>query len=293
MNVRGKTILVTGSTDGVGRLVAERLGADGARVIVHGRDRARGKAVVERIAKGGGAALFLEADLASLAEVRQLAEAVRHETGGVDVLVNNAGIGTAGDGREISADGFELRFAVNYLAGFLLTRLLLPLIEARAPSRIVNVSSAGQQAIDFDDVMLTHGYSGVRAYCQSMAQILSPRPRRAGGRHGQRAPSGELHGHGDGAQGSPMSTATERRSCTRLARVEASSAPRRTVETSTNGDAPRATARRRIGRDRELPDRRPFLVESLLLLGACAASTERACADPQPAHRLARLGPAA
>ena len=75
--------------------------------------------------------------------------------------------------REVSADGFELRFAVNYLAGFLLTRLLLPLIEARAPSRIVNVASAGQQAIDFDDVMLTHGYSGVRAYCQSkLAQIL-------------------------------------------------------------------------------------------------------------------------
>ena len=173
MNVKGKTILVTGSTDGVGRVVAERLGADGARVIVHGRDRARGKETVERIGKRGGEALFLEADLASLAEVRKLAEAVRRETAGVDVLVNNAGIGTAGDGREVSADGFELRFAVNYLAGFLLTRLLLPLIEARAPSRIVNVSSAGQQAIDFDDVMLTHGYSGVRAYCQSkLAQIL-------------------------------------------------------------------------------------------------------------------------
>jgi NAD(P)-dependent dehydrogenase (short-subunit alcohol dehydrogenase family) len=90
-------------------------------------------------------------------------------------MVNNAGIGTAGPRgtRQTSVDGHELRFAVNYLAGFLLTRLLLPLLRATAPSRIVNVSSAGQQAIDFDDVMLTRGYSGTRAYCQSkLAQIL-------------------------------------------------------------------------------------------------------------------------
>ena len=173
MTAKGKTILVTGSTDGVGRHVAGRLGADGARVLVHGRDRARGEALVEQIGKAGGEALFLKADLASLAEVRKLADAVRRESDGLDVLVNNAGIGTAGEGREVSADGFELRFAVNYLAGFLLTRLLLPLIEKRAPARIVNVASAGQQAIDFDDVMLTRGCSGVRAYCQSkLAQIL-------------------------------------------------------------------------------------------------------------------------
>jgi NAD(P)-dependent dehydrogenase (short-subunit alcohol dehydrogenase family) len=173
MTVSDKTILVTGSTDGVGRYVAERLAADGASVILHGRDRARGEALVERIVKRGGKARFLRADLALLDDVRALAQAVRSETGGLDVLVNNAGVGTAGAKREVSADGFELRFAVNYLAGFLLTRLLLPLIEARAPSRIVNVSSAGQQPIDFDDVMLTHGYSGVRAYCQSkLAQIL-------------------------------------------------------------------------------------------------------------------------
>src|SRR5271166_164072 len=86
---------------------------------------------------------------------------------------NNAGIGTSGAKRELSADGYELRFAVNYLAGFLLTRLLLDLLERHAPARIVNVSSAGQQPIDFSDVMLTHGYSGGRAYCQSkLAQVL-------------------------------------------------------------------------------------------------------------------------
>jgi NAD(P)-dependent dehydrogenase (short-subunit alcohol dehydrogenase family) len=173
MSLAGKTILITGSTDGVGRYVAERLAADGASVIAHGRDRARGEALVERIEKTGGKARFLRADLASLAEVRWLAEAVRERCDGLDVLVNNAGIGTAGGKRELSADGFELRFAVNYLAGFLLTRLLLPLIQARAPSRIVNVSSGGQQPIDFSDVMLTHGYGGVRAYCQSkLAQVL-------------------------------------------------------------------------------------------------------------------------
>ncbi len=92
------------------------------------------------------------------------------------MLVNNAGIGTTvpGDGeRMLSADGHELRFAVNYLAGYALTRRLLALLRASAPARIVNVSSAGQAAIDFDDVMLERGYSGTRAYCQSkLAQII-------------------------------------------------------------------------------------------------------------------------
>ena len=175
MELKDKTILVTGSTDGVGRVVAERLGAAGARMLVHGRDEGRGKATVAAIEAKGGKAEFLAADLASLAEVRRLAEVVRARTDRLDVLINNAGVGTGGQGarRQVSADGYELRFAVNYLAGFLLTSELLPLLKAGASARIVNVASAGQQAIDFDDVMLTHGYSGVRAYCQSkLAQIL-------------------------------------------------------------------------------------------------------------------------
>ena len=129
---------------------------------------ARSKA---RVAK----ATFLQADLASLAAVRRLADDVKKQTDSLPLLINNAGIGTVGatPGRQVSVDGHELRFAVNYLAGFLLTHLLLPLVKASAPARIVNVSSAGQQAIDFDDVMLTRGYSGMRAYCQSkLAQIL-------------------------------------------------------------------------------------------------------------------------
>ncbi len=170
--LKGKTALVTGSTDGVGRRVAERLGQDGARVLVHGRDRARGEQVAAAIRSGGGAAEFLAADLSALAEVRRLAGEVERASERLDILINNAGIGSAG-GRQTSADGHELRFAVNYLAGFLLTYQLLPLIKDSAPARIVNVSSAGQQAIDFDDVMLTRGYSGGRAYCQSkLAQIM-------------------------------------------------------------------------------------------------------------------------
>lgn len=170
-----RTILVTGATDGVGRMVARRLGGAGAHVLVHGRDRARGEAVVREIAAGGkGSATFHAADLASLAEVRALAETVLAQNPRIDVLVNNAGIGSGGVAgtRAQSADGHELRFAVNYLAGFLLTLLLLPRLVASAPSRIVNVASLGQRALDFDDVMLTRGYSGGRAYSQSkLAQI--------------------------------------------------------------------------------------------------------------------------
>jgi NAD(P)-dependent dehydrogenase (short-subunit alcohol dehydrogenase family) len=171
----GKTALITGSTDGVGRMVATRLGEDGWRILVHGRDRARGAEVVTAIKAAGGSAEFLQADLSALAEVRRLAGAVQQTTKRLDLLINNAGIGSGGPQgtREESADGHELRFAVNYVSGFLLTHLLLPLIKQSAPARIVNVSSLGQQAIDFDDVMLTHDYSGMRAYRQSkLAQIL-------------------------------------------------------------------------------------------------------------------------
>ncbi len=93
----------------------------------------------------------------------------------LDVFVSNAGIGSQNEGpaRQTSRDGHELRFAVNYLSGFLLAHLLLPVLQASAPSRIVNVASLGQHPIDFDDVMITRGYSGGRAYAQSkLAQIM-------------------------------------------------------------------------------------------------------------------------
>jgi NAD(P)-dependent dehydrogenase (short-subunit alcohol dehydrogenase family) len=119
---------------------------------------------------------WLRADLASLEQVRALAEEASGEVARLDALVNNAGIGTTIEGedrRTVSRDGYELRFAVNYLAGYLLTRQLLPAIERSAPARIINVSSAGQAPIDFDDVMLERDYDGFRAYCQSkLAQVM-------------------------------------------------------------------------------------------------------------------------
>jgi NAD(P)-dependent dehydrogenase (short-subunit alcohol dehydrogenase family) len=180
MRLEGKTILVTGSTDGVGRVVAKRLAAEGANVLIHGRSQQRAEQVLReicgaRVRPKKGMATFYQADFASLAEVRGLAEAVLRDRERIDCLVNNAGIGSGPDKnrRELSKDGFELRFAVNYLAGFLLTRLLLPRLVESAPARIVNVSSLGQQDIDFADVMLEKGYSGARAYCQSkLAQIM-------------------------------------------------------------------------------------------------------------------------
>ena len=169
MNIKNKTVLVTGSTDGVGRLVARRLADQGARVLIHGRDRTRGEQLLKEIrAAGRGSAAFLPADFSSLAEVRRLADSVRQECDRLDVLINNAGIGSGGSaGKRESQDGYELRFAVNYLAGFLLTRILMPIVMRGKPARIVNVSSLGQHPIDFHDVMLTRGYSGSRAYCDS------------------------------------------------------------------------------------------------------------------------------
>ena len=170
-----QTILITGATDGLGRALARELADDGATLLIHGRDEARGRETIDEL--GGGERLhWLRADLSSLAEVRELAQNVEERYERLDVLVNNAGIGTTlpGDGRRLeSADGYELRFAVNYLSGYLLTRRLLALLERSAPARIVNVSSAGQAPIDFDDVMLERHYNGVQAYCQSkLAQIM-------------------------------------------------------------------------------------------------------------------------
>jgi NAD(P)-dependent dehydrogenase (short-subunit alcohol dehydrogenase family) len=176
MNMDGKTVLVTGSTDGVGRYVAAQLAAAGAKVLIHGRDGERGRALADEIRRHGkGEAIFYQADLSSLAGTRQLANAVLADHKRLDLFISNAGIGSQNQGpqRQTSADGYELRFAVNYLSGFLLAHLLLPLLKASAPSRIVNVASLGQHPIDFDDVMITKNYSGGRAYAQSkLAQIM-------------------------------------------------------------------------------------------------------------------------
>jgi NAD(P)-dependent dehydrogenase (short-subunit alcohol dehydrogenase family) len=176
MKMTGKTVLITGSTDGVGRYVAAKLAAAGANVLIHGRDEARAKTLLEEIRRAGHPEpTFYQADLSSLAGARKLAEKVIAGHQRLDVFISNAGIGSTSprSERQLSADGHELRFAVNYLSGFLLARLLLPLLKAGAPSRVVNVASLGQHPLDFDDVMLTKGYTGSRAYAQSkLAQIM-------------------------------------------------------------------------------------------------------------------------
>ncbi len=174
-DMTGKVVLVTGSTDGLGRDVARRLAAAGAHVLVHGRSIERGEALVDEIAKGGtGSAKFYRADLASLDEVHRLADAVVRDNERLDILVNNAGVGFVFDTtRKFSAEGYEMHFAVNYLAHYLLTTRLLPLIVSSAPASIINVSSGSQAPIDFDDVMMTKGYNGGRGYAQSkLAQVM-------------------------------------------------------------------------------------------------------------------------
>ena len=174
-----QTIFITGATDGLGRALADRLSATGHAVLLHGRDQQKLDRVAAEIADQHGISKprTFRADLSDLAEVRRLADEVLTAVSRLDAFVSNAGIGFGEpDGRErrTSADGFELRFAVNYLAGFLLTERLLPLLRESAPARIVNVASLGQQALDFDDLMLERDYSGIRAYCQSkLAQIMS------------------------------------------------------------------------------------------------------------------------
>ncbi len=183
--LHGKVILVTGATDGLGRALAAELARAGATVLVHGRDPGRIADTIKEVTTAaaeanepaaGDRVRGYQADLSSLAGVRELAGQVIAAEPRLDVLVNNAGIGgdvPGGGARQESADGYELRFAVNYLATYALTRLLLPLLRASAPSRIVNVASIGQQAIDFSDVMLTKDYNGMRAYRQSkLAQVL-------------------------------------------------------------------------------------------------------------------------
>jgi len=168
-----RIVLVTGSTDGLGRELARRLAAEGAHVVVHGRNAARGTALVDEIMAGGkGSARFFQADFASLAEVRRFGDEIARTYPSLDLLVNNAGIFLR-DQRQVSADGHELTFAVNYLAGYLLTWRLVPLLEKGRQPRVVNVSSRSAAPIDFTDVMLERGYTGYRAYSQSkLAQVM-------------------------------------------------------------------------------------------------------------------------
>ena len=175
--IEEQTILITGTTRGLGQELAQALARQGASLLLHGRDADRGPGLVRKIkeATGNHRIQFYRADLSSLAEVGELARQVISDVARLDVLVNNAGVGFGQDAskRELSQNGYELRFAVNYLAPYLLTERLLPLLKASSPARIVNVASVGQAPLDFDNVMFTRGYSGVSAYRQSKLAMIA------------------------------------------------------------------------------------------------------------------------
>jgi NAD(P)-dependent dehydrogenase (short-subunit alcohol dehydrogenase family) len=173
-----KVALVTGSTGGLGMEVARALGAEGYHVILHGRNVEAGEALKAEIDAGPGMASFHAADFASLDAVRSLGEEILATYPRLDVLVANAGIWLdPAAGRQVSPDGHELHFQVNYLSHFLLTRMLLPTLRETAAehgeARVIQVASTAQSPIDFDDVMLEEGNAHMRGYGQSkLAQIL-------------------------------------------------------------------------------------------------------------------------
>jgi NAD(P)-dependent dehydrogenase (short-subunit alcohol dehydrogenase family) len=175
--IEEQTILITGTTSGLGQELAQALARQGASLLLHGRDADRGPGLVRKIkeATGNHRIQFYRADFSSLAEVGELARQVISDVARLDALVNNAGVGFGQDAskRELSQNGYELRFAVNYLAPYLLSERLLPLLKASSPARIVNVASVGQAPLDFDNVMFTRGYSGVSAYRQSKLAMIA------------------------------------------------------------------------------------------------------------------------
>jgi NAD(P)-dependent dehydrogenase (short-subunit alcohol dehydrogenase family) len=171
-------MLVTGATDGLGKATATALAQMGATVLLHGRDQARLDSARAEIltATGNDRLETYRADFSSLDDVRALAQNLLAQHPRLDLLINNAGIvgGSPGESqRKFSQEGYELVFSVNYLAPFLLTDMLLPALRHTPPSRIINVASAGQSPIQFDDIMMERRYEPLDAYRQSkLAQVM-------------------------------------------------------------------------------------------------------------------------
>lgn len=172
--VEGKVVLITGSTDGLGKETALRLARSGAVILLHGRNHQKGREVLESLRgeTGSGDHQYYNADFSSLQEVAALAESISRDYQQLDILINNAGIGSGDGRREVGREGFELRFTVNYLAPFILTNNLLQLLIKSSPSRIVNVASGAQDKPVFEDLMLQENYSGKRAYGQSKLALV-------------------------------------------------------------------------------------------------------------------------
>jgi NAD(P)-dependent dehydrogenase (short-subunit alcohol dehydrogenase family) len=169
-----KTILITGATDGIGKLVAMDLANQfkDSNILIHGRNKEKLETISDQIKKktGNGNIQTYLADFSSLKDVRKMSAEILagHDT--IDLLINNAGAGFAAP--RLGKDGTETRFTVNYLAPFLLTHLLLPVIQKAVSSRIVNVASAGQSPIHFDDIMMDNNFDGVTAYTRSKLAII-------------------------------------------------------------------------------------------------------------------------
>ncbi|WP_435176835.1 SDR family NAD(P)-dependent oxidoreductase [Actinacidiphila sp. bgisy145] len=161
--------LVTGATSGLGTAVAWALAERGWTVLVHGRDARRTDAVVAELRAAGHRAHPYLADLASLRECAELAQRVAADHPSLELVVNNAGVGFGADQRrrELSADGYELRLAVNYLAPVVLTRMLRAPLRAAGRAQVLNIGSVGQSPLPLDDPQFTHGYSGSEAYTRS------------------------------------------------------------------------------------------------------------------------------
>ena len=169
-----KVLFITGATDGIGRLTAIDLAKQqrGSTVLIHGRNKEKiEKSVAELIKESGNANIepWL-ADFSSLSEVRTMANGILAKHPSISILVNNAGAGFSAP--RYGQDGTEMRLAVNYLAPVLLTRLLLPALKKSPDSRIINVASAGQSPIHFDDIMLENNFNGVTAYTQSKLAMI-------------------------------------------------------------------------------------------------------------------------
>jgi len=169
------TVLITGATDGLGRMTAERFAKQGARILLHGRNEEKGFNTVEEIKQSTGNQdlKYFNGDFSSLQSVAQLPEKIIANNEKIDLLVNNAGIGGGPKSqkqRELSQDGYELRWSINYLAQVLLTEKLLPVINDDA--RIINVASVGQAPIDFNDINMEKHYEGYLAYERSKLALI-------------------------------------------------------------------------------------------------------------------------
>jgi len=176
--MNGRICIVTGATHGIGRATARALAASGATVLVHGRDLARARAVAEDISRdtANPEVRFVQADFAQLAQVRRLAQELQSLLPRLDVLINNAAVMAAARAR--SAEGYDLTFAVNHLAPFLLTNLLLDKLKASAPARVIVVASEAHRraTLDFGDLMNAGASGWSTAYERSkLANVLFAR----------------------------------------------------------------------------------------------------------------------